>query len=93
MADIAQKQEPHLVAPFAEQPGRDETVAAVVAGPRHHCHASGRRMGGAHAVRYRPAGIFHQLDAGNAAGDRQAVGLAHFGAGEQFDHAAKEYRP
>ena len=34
----------------------------------------------------RAAGILHQLDAGNAAGDGQPVGLRHLGGGQQFDH-------
>ncbi len=32
------------------------------------------------------AGVFHQGDSSNPAGDRAAVGLGHFGGGEQFDH-------
>ena len=40
------------------------------------------------AVGDRRAGTLHQFDAGDPAGDREAVGLTHFGVGQQFDHGS-----
>ena len=42
-----------------------------------------------HTIGDRPARPFHQVDARHAAGDRQAVGLGHFGCGQKLVHAAR----
>jgi hypothetical protein len=39
------------------------------------------------------AGVFHQGDAANPKGDGAAVGLGHFGGGEQFDHHRRRLMP
>jgi hypothetical protein len=46
-------------------------------------------MAACNVVGYGPAGIFHELDAGSSAGNRQAIGLCHLGGGEQFHHACR----
>ena len=75
------------IAALGEKPRRDKTVAAVVAGPGHDHDAAAGGLSAGDRLGDRPAGILHQLDAGDAAGDGQPVGLRHFGIGEQFDHA------
>ena len=41
-------------------------------------------MVGRNIIRYRPASVFHQLDAGNSTGDRQPIRLPHLGRGEEL---------
>ena len=80
------------IAALGQKARGDKAVAAVVAGPGHNHHATALQHG-ADRVGDRPAGIFHQLDAGSAAGDGQPVGFCHFGRGEEFDHRIRHYRP
>ena len=36
------------------------------------------------------AGVLHQVDAGHATRNRQAVGFGHFGGGEEFESWAAQ---
>jgi hypothetical protein len=80
----------------ARSPTADATVQRSADGAprqnrRRHCcqgHAITTRRPGSTLGTYRASGILHQLDAGNAAFDRKAIGLGHFRAGKEFDHGS-----
>ena len=76
-----------MVAALGEEPRRDKTVAAVVARPGHDGDATAGALERQPRLGDRPAGALHQIDAGDAAGDCQPVGLRHFAVGEELDHA------
>ena len=86
---IAEQQQLDPIAALGQDARGDKAVAAVVARPGDDDDPA-RRTGwrSRHRVGDRAAGAFHQLDAGVPAGDRQPVGLGHFGGGQQLDHAA-----
>ena len=85
---LAEQIEADAVAARAQEPRGDEAVAAVAARPADDGDAAGARRHARRLVGDRRAGALHQRDAGNAAGDGQPVGLAHFGRGQQFAMAA-----
>ena len=87
----ADQEHAHPVAALGQDARGDKTVAAVVARPGDHRDAAAGRMTRSDGLGHRPAGIFHQLDAGHAAGDRQPVGFRHLGGGEQLDHDRGSY--
>ena len=82
---VADEADAHRIAALGQKAGGDEAVAAIVAGAGHDHHAAALQHGG-DGIGDRAAGIFHQVDAGRAAGDGQPVGLGHLGGGEEFDH-------
>ncbi len=85
---LADEQHLHLVAALGEKPRRDKAVAAIVAGPGDHDDpAAGGLWRAAASATARPAFSIRSMP-GDAAGDRQPVGLRHFGGAENFDHAA-----
>ena len=71
------------IAPFTEKPARDEPVAAVVAGSAKNDDPAARAREPGRLVGDREARRLHQDEAGRSAGDRHAVGLAHFGRGQK----------
>ena len=74
--DVAKQRQPHLPAAFGQDARRDKTVAAIVARPAQHRDRS-RRPPPRHRIGDGQAGLFHQRAAGDAAGDRQPIGLGH----------------
>ena len=90
-SNVADRHEPHAVAAFGQDTRRHEAVAAIVAGACHdHDPAPGAVTRG-HRSGDRPARLFHEVDAGHAAGYRQTIGLAHLGVRQQLDHAATRF--
>lgn len=63
----------------------NETIATIVARACHD-HDTAPVQDPAGSIGNCAARILHQIDAGNATGNCQAVGLCHFGRREQFDH-------
>jgi len=74
--------EPHRPPGLAQQAGRDEAVAAVIAGPAQHGDRS-VRPAPPDGRRDRRTRAFHELDPGPAARNGQAVGAPHLGDREQ----------
>jgi hypothetical protein len=78
---VAEEGDRDLAAAGREAAGRDEAVAAVVAGACHHENRTLRHKSGGRA-RHGPAGRLHQRLARRAGGDGASVGLGHLGGGE-----------
>ena len=75
---LAQQDDRHLPPARDKFGGRDEPVAAVVAAPGHHEDRS--ILGHIHrGIGHRMPGPQHQHKAGLPAGNREAIGLLHFG--------------
>jgi hypothetical protein len=79
-----QQADAHLVSCLREYAGRDETVAAVVAGAGHHRDPRARRLRPADGFRHRQAGALHEREAARARRDRQLVGARHLGRRQHF---------
>ena len=71
-----EQRDPHRPTALGQEARRDEPVAAIVARAAQHQRGLLRPAPG-HGVGHRAPGILHQRDAGDPAGDRQPVGLAH----------------
>ena len=84
-ARFTEKRDRHVAA-FREQTARrDEPVAAVVAGTRDD-EDGAMRPEACRDLRHGPACGFHEGHAGDAAGDREGVGLGHLRGGQQLVH-------
>ena len=75
-ATRAEQRHPHRPAALGQHARRDKTVAAVVPRPAEDDERP-RRPAPRDRVGDAAAGVLHQRDAGNAAGDRQPIRLAH----------------
>ena len=73
---VAEQQQPDRIAALGQEPGATKPSPPLLPGP---ATTHDRTAGGLPRDRVgdRPAGVFHQADAGRAARDRQAVGLGH----------------
>ena len=80
--DGAEQRQAHRPAALGQQARRDKPVPAIV--PRAaEDRQRLRRPPPRNRVGNLAAGVFHQLDAGYAIGDRQPIRLAHLGRGQQ----------
>ena len=85
-------------AALAEEPGRDEAVAAVVARTAEHDDASARRRETLSLAGDREPGPLHQRHSWRSARDRQPIGCAHLARGQQFreferiEHGFRKWR-
>ena len=85
-AHVAHQQHLDPIAALGEEPRGDKAIAAVVAGPGHHDDPAAGRMASDDGGGDRGSGALHQVDAGHATRNRQAVGFGHFGGGEELKH-------
>jgi hypothetical protein len=90
---VADQKDPHPVSALGQEAGCNKSIAPVVARPCNHGDVQSEGMSRGDGVGNGATGVFHQLDAGNPARDRVAVGLCHFGGGEQFDHCRRRLMP
>jgi hypothetical protein len=82
---VAVEEDAHRATGVGEEARSDKAVAAVVAGAGDDEDPPlGDEAGG--DLGDRAAGGFHEVDAGDAAGDGAAVGLGHLGGGEELVH-------
>ena len=82
---LAEQADGDFVSHGAQQAGSDEAVAAVITGPAENNDTPARRQRLPHRIGHGCARVLHQLDAGNAARNRQPVGLRHLRIFEKFD--------
>ena len=80
----ADEPEFNRVAALCQEPPGDEAVAAVAAGPAEDDDAAARIREPRPLVGHREARALHQRDAWCSGGHGEAVGLAHFGRGQEL---------
>ena len=98
---FAPADEPELdrVAALCQEPRGDEAVAAVAAGAAEDDDPAARLREPRRLVGDREARALHQRDAWRSGGHGEAVGLAHFGRGQEFrarlgiEHGGEGARP
>ena len=81
----AEQVDRYAIAGAGKHAGRDEAVAAIVAGPAEHGDPGAERNHPARGRGDRFPGALHQEIAAGAGGDGPAVGLAHLLRREQLD--------
>ena len=81
-SDGPEQREAHRPAALGQHARRDKAVAAVVSRAAEHRDRL-RRPPPRNRIGHLAAGSLHQLDAGDAARDRQPIRLAHLRRGEQ----------
>ena len=81
---IAEQEKLDAIAPVRQQPRRDESVAAIAARTAKHNDAAATPCAADRLFGHRRPRPLHQNDAGDPARDRQPIGLAHLGRGQQF---------
>ncbi len=69
----------------------DKTVAPIVTRSRHNRHTPALQR--SRSIGHRATRTLHQINAWNAAGNRQPIGLRHFCCGEKLEHCSQPYRP
>src|SRR5262249_56665330 len=91
---IRKQKRSHAVSALGENTRGNKTVASIVAGPRNDCDVNAGGMTGSDRLGHGAAGVFHELDPGDAPRDGAAVRLSHLGGGGQIqDGGAEECRP
>ncbi len=90
---LAEQEQPDVIARPLEQARRDEGIAAVVARSAQHRDACARSHPAPRRLGNGPPGRLHEIQAPDAAGDCQPVGLAHLVGREQLDRLLQPDRP
>ncbi len=73
-----------------EEPGRDEAVAAIVAGPAEHGDRAGIGEAPCHLIGDAAASIFHEDEAGHPTLNGETIGRSHLFRSQKLKHEAKD---